>query len=65
MMNDDVRHNPWQASDDEYKAYTALELAKNTTVPLETIFKGLGRYEQAVVDVRSAARKKNKASLVK
>jgi hypothetical protein len=37
----------------ELDAYRAMEMAKNSSIPLQTIFKSTGGYRQSVVDERN------------
>jgi len=42
----------------ELDAYRAMEMAKDKSIPLNTIFKSTGGYRQSVVDERNASKKK-------
>jgi len=42
----------------ELDAYRAMEMAKDKSIPLNTIFKSTGGYRQSVVDERNASTKK-------
>ena len=42
----------------ELDAYRAMEMAKDKSIPLNTIFKSTGGYRQSVVDERNASIKK-------
>ena len=47
----------------ELDAYRALEMARDGSIPMDTIFKSTGGYRQSVVDSRSN-KKKTKKSIV-
>ncbi len=42
----------------ELDAYRAMEMAKDKSISLDTIFKSTGGYRQSVVDERNASTKK-------
>lgn len=44
------RKDPYEWSRQEYAAYSAYEQARSGNVPLDTILKNLGHYDQGVVD---------------
>ena len=48
--------DPWAWSREEHAAYTAQEQARDSSVPLDIIFKNLGHYDQGVVDERNIER---------
>lgn len=52
------RQDPWEWSKQECAAYNAHEQARSGNVPLDTILKNLGRYDQGVVDTYNSRKPK-------
>jgi hypothetical protein len=49
----------------ELDAYRAMEMAKDKSISLDTIFKSTGGYRQSVVDTRNSSPKKENNKMIK